>query len=40
MTAGSAMQTRQRLYETIGYHDFEALDASIVRSLVPEPPQG
>lgn len=33
------MQTRKRLYETIGYHDFEALDASIVKSLVPEMPK-
>jgi methylisocitrate lyase len=29
------MQTRKRLYEVIGYHDYEALDASIVHSLVP-----
>ena len=29
------MQTRKRLYELIGYHDYEALDASIVRSIVP-----
>ena len=29
------MQTRAELYETIGYHDFEALDASIVKSVVP-----
>ena len=29
------MQTRARLYETIGYHDFEDLDASIVRSVLP-----
>lgn len=29
------MQTRKRLYEVIGYHDYEALDASIVRSVVP-----
>lgn len=32
------MQTRRRLYELIGYHDYEALDASIVRSIVPEQP--
>ena len=32
------MQTRKRLYELIGYHDYEALDASIVRSIVPEQP--
>jgi methylisocitrate lyase len=29
------MQTRKRLYDVIGYHDYEALDASIVRSVVP-----
>jgi methylisocitrate lyase len=29
------MLTRAELYETIGYHDFETLDASIVRSVVP-----
>jgi methylisocitrate lyase len=29
------MQTRAELYSTIGYHDYEDLDASIVRSLVP-----
>jgi methylisocitrate lyase len=32
------MQTRKRLYELIGYHDYESLDASIVRSIVPELP--
>ena len=30
------MQTRQELYDTIGLHDFEALDASIVRTIVPQ----
>jgi len=30
------MQTRAQLYETIGYHDYEALDASLVRTVVPE----
>jgi methylisocitrate lyase len=30
------MMTRKRLYEVIGYHDYEALDASIVRSVPPE----
>lgn len=30
------MQTRKRLYEVIGYHDYEALDASIVKSIAPE----
>jgi methylisocitrate lyase len=29
------MQTRAELYETIGLHDFEALDASIARTVVP-----
>lgn len=29
------MQTRARLYEVIGYHNYEALDASIVQSVVP-----
>ncbi len=29
------MQTRAELYDTIGYHDYEALDTSIIRSLVP-----
>ena len=29
------MQTRAELYETIGYHDYEALDASLIRSVVP-----
>jgi methylisocitrate lyase len=32
----SRMQTRSELYETIGYHEFEALDASIVSSVAPE----
>lgn len=32
------MQTRTRLYETIGYHDYEALDQSIVRSVPPDMP--
>jgi methylisocitrate lyase len=31
-----AMQTRAELYDTLGYHDYEALDASIVASVVPE----
>ncbi|MBN8890328.1 MAG: methylisocitrate lyase [Rhodospirillales bacterium 70-18] len=36
------MQTRKELYETIGYHDYEALDASIVTTVVPPamPQQG
>ena len=29
------MQTRAELYDTIGYHDYEALDESIARSVVP-----
>nr|WP_321986862.1 methylisocitrate lyase [uncultured Lichenicoccus sp.] len=29
------MQTRQELYDMIGLHDYEALDASIVRTIVP-----
>ena len=30
------MQTRKELYELIGYSEYEALDASIVASVVPE----
>ena len=30
------MQTRAELYETIRYHDYEALDASLVRTVIPE----
>ncbi|HTR88239.1 MAG TPA: isocitrate lyase/phosphoenolpyruvate mutase family protein, partial [Reyranella sp.] len=30
------MQTRAELYQTIGYHDYEALDASIVATVVPQ----
>ena len=29
------MQTRVELYDTIGYHDYEALDSSIVASVAP-----
>ena len=29
------MQTRQELYETISYGDYEALDASIVKTILP-----
>jgi methylisocitrate lyase len=29
------MQTRAELYETIGYSDYEGLDASVVASIVP-----
>lgn len=31
----SRMQTRAELYATIGYHDYEALDSTITRSIVP-----
>ena len=35
------MQTRVELYETIGLHAYEDLDASIVKTIVPEAiPQG
>jgi methylisocitrate lyase len=30
------MQTRAELYATIGLYDYEALDASIVRTVIPE----
>ncbi|WP_395711374.1 methylisocitrate lyase [Reyranella sp.] len=30
------MQTRAELYQTIGYHEFEALDSSIVETVVPQ----
>ena len=30
------MQTRQELYDTIRYHDYEALDASLVKTVVPQ----
>lgn len=33
----SDMQTRAELYDTIGLADYEALDASIVKTIVPEP---
>ncbi len=33
------MLTRKRLYELIGYHDYEALDRSIVASVPPEMPR-
>ncbi|CAN5699928.1 methylisocitrate lyase [soil metagenome] len=32
----SDMQTRAELYETIGYHEYEALDASIVETVIPQ----
>ena len=31
-----AMQTRAELYETIGLHEYEALDASIVKTVIPQ----
>ena len=30
------MQTRQELYDTIGLHEFEALDANIIQTIVPQ----
>jgi methylisocitrate lyase len=30
------MQTRQQLYDVIRYHDYEALDATIARSVLPD----
>ncbi len=30
------MQTRAELYEAIGYHEYEALDASIVKTITPQ----
>ena len=30
------MQTRAELYDTIGLHDYEALDASIVKTVIPD----
>jgi methylisocitrate lyase len=30
------MQTRAGLYSTIGLHDYEALDASIIETIIPE----
>jgi methylisocitrate lyase len=30
------MQTRQELYDTIGLHEFEELDASIIKTIVPQ----
>ena len=32
------MQSRRELYDVIGYHEYEALDATIVRSVLPEGP--
>jgi methylisocitrate lyase len=31
-----AMQTRSELYATIGLHDYEALDANIIKTIIPE----
>jgi len=33
------MQTREELYRTISYHDYEMLDAAIVKSVAPAQPQ-
>lgn len=30
------MQTRAELYATIGYHEYESLDSSIIKSITPE----
>ena len=30
------MQTRAEFYATIGYHEYEALDSSIITSIAPE----
>ena len=30
------MQSRRELYDVIGYHEYEALDARIARSVLPE----
>jgi methylisocitrate lyase len=30
------MQTRAQLYETINYHAYESLDASLIATIVPE----
>jgi methylisocitrate lyase len=30
------MQTRAELYRLIGYQDYEALDSSIVQTIVPQ----
>jgi methylisocitrate lyase len=37
----SRMQTRNELYRLIGYHDYEALDASIIKTVIPaDSPKG
>jgi methylisocitrate lyase len=30
------MQTRAELYATIGYHDYEALDQTLVKTIIPQ----
>jgi methylisocitrate lyase len=30
------MQTRAELYATIGYHEYEALDASLIKTVIPQ----
>jgi hypothetical protein len=32
---GIRMQTRAELYSAIGLHDYEALDASIIQTIIP-----
>ncbi len=32
----SRMQTRKRLYEVIGYHEYEDLDGTIIKSIAPD----
>jgi methylisocitrate lyase len=34
------MQTRAELCATIGYHEYEALDSSIITSVAPEQHKG
>lgn len=34
------MQTRAELYDTIGYSDYESLDASIAKTVLPSSPKG
>ena len=34
----SAMQTRSELYQAISYSDYEALDSTIIKTVVPTPP--
>jgi methylisocitrate lyase len=34
------MQTRRELYQLIRYHEYEAIDDSIARSVLPDEPTG